>query len=84
MEIRGMEVTTEEVCEALTRHMEEAGEEVFEKNFIKDGEIVVSVFCIVGSNAAEMTALVREWLQHSGFKRHGINGPGQAEISVDD
>jgi hypothetical protein len=70
MQIRGMEVTTEEVCEALTRHLEESGEELFEKNFIKNGEILVSIFAIIGPNAPEMTALFREWAMGSGFKRH--------------
>lgn len=64
------EMTSEELCEALVRHLEIEGEEVFEKNFVKNGKITCSVFCIIGENAEEMTALVREWLASSGFKRH--------------
>lgn len=63
-------MTSEELCEGLVRHLETMGEEMFEKNFIgSNGEIQCSVFCIVGPNAAEMTALVREWAHDNGFKR---------------
>lgn len=63
-------MTSEQICEAIVRHVEATGEEVFEKNFVQDDKITCSVFCIIGPNAEEMTALVREWLNSSGFKRN--------------
>ena len=70
MTIHGEEVTPVELCEALVRYVEEVGEEMFEKNYVnKDGDIVCSVWCIVGPNAAELTAMVREWANNSGFHR---------------
>ncbi len=63
-------MTTEELCEELLRHLETSGEEMFEKNFLRpDGEIAATIFCIVGPNSTELTALVREWAHNSGFKR---------------
>ncbi len=63
-------MSTEQLCEGLIRHLEIQGEEVFEKNFIKDDKITCSVFAIVGDNAEEMTGLFREWMASKGFKRH--------------
>jgi hypothetical protein len=63
------ELTTEKACEFLVRHLELLGEEMFEKNFVKDGRILCSVFCIIGPNAEELTGLIREWASTSGFKR---------------
>lgn len=59
----------EALCEAVVRQTEIAGSECFEKNFIKNGEILASVFCFVGPQAAEMTALIRQQLDHFGFRR---------------
>ncbi len=68
-------MTTLDICEALARHLEHTGEEMFEKNFIKaDGKIHCSVFAVIGPNAEEFTALVREWATKSGFKRHDYEG----------
>lgn len=61
--------TTEGACEFLARHLESTGEEMLEKNFIKEGEILVSVFCVIGPSAGEMTALIREWASAKGMKR---------------
>lgn len=58
------------LCEGLVRHLETTGEELFEKNYVKDGRILCTVFCIIGPNAEEMTALVREWAHTSGFNRN--------------
>jgi len=63
------DLTSEELCEGLVRHVETSGHEIFEKNFVKDGKIICTVLCIVGENAEEMTALVREWATNNGFKR---------------
>jgi hypothetical protein len=60
--------STEEICEALVRHVETTGSEVFEKNFIKGGKIVCSVWCIVGSNAESFATMIRDWLEDEGFK----------------
>jgi hypothetical protein len=60
-------MTSEEICEALVRHVEVLGSEVFEKNFIKDERIICSVWCIVGSNAEEFALMVRRWLKENGF-----------------
>jgi len=63
-------VTTDELCEGLIRHLETIGEETLEKNFTRDGEILCSVFAIVGPNAEEMTGLFREWMASKGYQRH--------------
>jgi hypothetical protein len=64
------ELTTTELCEGLIRHLETAGGETLEKNYIlKNGSIHASVFVIVGENAEEMTGLVREWFASKGLKR---------------
>lgn len=66
-EVIRLEVTTEQVCESLTHHLEVVGEEVFEKNFHRksDGTIIASVFCVVGPMAEELTGHVREWLNQN-------------------
>lgn len=60
--------TPEEICEALVRHVEVSGSEVFEKNFVKDGRILCTVFCIIGDNAQPFTKSVRDWLDSNGFR----------------
>jgi uncharacterized protein YkuJ len=60
--------TSEEICEALVRHVETNGSEVFEKNFEKNGKILCSVFCIVGPNAEAFNRAVNRWLDRNGFK----------------
>jgi len=59
----------EALCEAVVRQTEIAGSECFEKNYVKDGDILASVFCFVGPHASEMTAMIREQLDHFGFRR---------------
>lgn len=66
METEGLK-TSEEICEALVRHVEVSGSEVFEKNFEQGGKIVCSVWCIVGNNAEAFALAVREWLAANGF-----------------
>ncbi len=61
--------TSEEICEALVRHVEIVGSEVFEKNFIKDGKVVCSVWCVVGDNAEAFMRQSRKWLEDNGFKK---------------
>ncbi len=41
--------TSEEICEALVRHVETTGSEVFEKNFVKDGKTIKDKRCILQS-----------------------------------
>lgn len=72
--IRGEEVTTEEIAESIVRHMETAGIEMLEKNFISNNKIVCSVFCIVGPDAEEMTAIIRKWIIGKGYKYAYSNG----------
>jgi len=59
---------SEEICEALVRHVEMSGSEVFEKNFQKDGKIICSVWCIIGSNAQIFAEETRAWLTEQGLK----------------
>jgi hypothetical protein len=61
---------TEALCEAPTRHTEIQGAELFEKNYIKNGKVLATVFCVVGKHAEELTALVREWMTKEGFKKN--------------
>jgi hypothetical protein len=60
--------TSEEICEALVRHVEVSGSEVFEKNFMKDGKTVCTVWCMVGPNALGFRDMARQWLEDNGFK----------------
>jgi hypothetical protein len=60
--------TSEEICEALVRHVETSGSEVFEKNFIKGDRIVCTVFCVIGTNADDFNWMVHRWLDANGFK----------------
>lgn len=70
MKIRGQEFTTVEVSGGMVQHLIEMGEEMFEKVRISDvtDEIDAAVFVIVGPNAGELTALVREWAVGKGFR----------------
>lgn len=45
-------MTSSQICEELVRHLEITGSEVFQKNFIKDGKVVCTVWCMIGPNAA--------------------------------
>ena len=56
-----------EICEALVRHTEASGSEVFEKNFVKDGKVICSVWCMVGENADPFHRAIRRWLEEKGF-----------------
>jgi hypothetical protein len=58
---------SEEICEALVRHVEASGSEVFEKNFVKDDKILCTVWCVVGPNAERFCEMVRLWLELEGF-----------------
>lgn len=59
--------TSEEICEALVRHVEMTGEEVFQKMFIKDGRVQCVVFCMIGPNSEEFTIAVEKLLDMMGF-----------------
>lgn len=58
---------SEEICEALVRHVEVSGSEVFEKNFIKDGKVICTVWCMIGPNAEDFATAIRGWLADQGF-----------------
>jgi hypothetical protein len=60
--------TSDEICEALVRHVEVTGSEVLEKNFVKDGKILATVWCMVGPNAQSFNEAVKAWLAAEGFK----------------
>jgi hypothetical protein len=59
--------SSEEICEALVRHVETSGSEVFEKNFVQGGRINCTVWCIIGDNAQPFNEMIREWLADNGF-----------------
>lgn len=59
--------TTEEICEALVRHVEASGSEVFENNFVQNGKVICTVWCMVGPNAESFLEASREWLRNNGF-----------------
>lgn len=59
--------SSEDICEALVRHVETTGSEVFEKNFVKGGRVTCTVWCMVGPNADEFAAMARKWLADNGF-----------------
>lgn len=59
--------TSEEICEALVRHVETTGSEVFEKNFVKNGEIRCTVWCMIGPNAQAFRDMINAWLIDTGF-----------------
>ena len=60
--------TSEEICEALVRHVEASGSEVFEKNFVRGGRTICTVWCMVGPEAQEFSEAITEWLKDNGFK----------------
>lgn len=60
--------TSEEICEALVRHVETTGSEVFNKNFVKNGKVICSVWCVIGNNARPFSESVLTWLGDQGFK----------------
>lgn len=60
--------TSEEICEALVRHVKVSGSEVFEKNFVQGDRIVCTVWCVIGPNADDFAWKTRKWLEENGFK----------------
>jgi hypothetical protein len=62
--------TSEEICEALVRHVEVSGSECFEKNFTDGrGRTLCTVWCVVGKeNAGPFAEMARDWLNTNGFK----------------
>lgn len=59
--------TSEEICEALTRHVEMSGSEAFGKHFEQGGRTTVAIFCVVGPNAARFRRMAEQWLERNGF-----------------
>jgi hypothetical protein len=60
--------TSEEICEALIRHVEMSSSEVFEKDFVKDGKVICTVWCMIGDNTQEFRDSCIKWLTDNGFK----------------
>lgn len=60
--------TSEEICEALARHVEISGAECFGKSFVQNGRVVCTVYCLIGPNAQKFDDAVVEWLTQNGFK----------------
>jgi hypothetical protein len=63
-------MTTTQACELLVRETEMSGAESFEKNFVRDGKTLCSVFVLVGPHTEEITAMIREKFGHYGFSLH--------------
>lgn len=64
-----LNLSSEDICEALVRHVEVTGSEIFEKGFINgNGVHSCTVFCIVGQNSAAFTEAIHEWLANNNFK----------------
>lgn len=61
--------TSEDICEALVRYVETIGSEVFEKNFVEQGRIRCTVWCMIGDNAQGFNEMVKEWLETKGFRQ---------------
>ena len=59
--------TPEAICEALVRHTEIVGTEVFEKNYVRNNTISATVWCVVGPNAKAFRDMVRTWLAENSF-----------------
>ena len=60
--------TSVEICEALVRHVELSGSEVFEKTFVQNGRVRCVVWCMIGDNAEPFNEMVKAWLEKNGFK----------------
>jgi hypothetical protein len=60
---------SDEICEALVRHLEISGSEVFEKSFVKNGRVVCAVYCIVGENSEPFMNAVQKWFEEQGFNK---------------
>jgi hypothetical protein len=60
--------TSEELCEALVRKLEVSGSEILEKNFIKDGKMVCTVWLMIGPNTQPFHDMICKWLEKEGFK----------------
>lgn len=51
-----------QLCEAVIRETETAGADAFEKHYVKDGNTVAVVACIVGEHAAEFLETFRAFV----------------------
>ena len=56
-----------DLCEALARHVEVSGSEIYSNRQRLNGEVVATVWCVVGQHAAEFDAMVREWFRQDRF-----------------
>jgi hypothetical protein len=59
--------TSEEICEALVRHVETTGSESFGKNFIQGRRIRCTVWCVLGDGAEEFCRMAERWLAENGY-----------------
>ncbi len=57
-----------EICEALARHVEIRGYDIFEKHFVRDGKVVCTIWCVMGSEAECFARTAHAWLDRHGFK----------------
>jgi hypothetical protein len=60
--------TSEEICEALVRHLEAIGSDSLEKNFIQGDRITCSVWCVIGQDAEAFAEMARKWMDENGYK----------------
>ena len=60
--------SSEDICEALVRHIESYGCEVFEKNFVENDKVTCTVWCVIGDNAQDFQRMVHAWMNKKGFK----------------
>ncbi len=63
--------SSEEICEALVRHVEVSGSECFEKNFVLKDRVACTVWCVIGENAEGFRDMAIRWLSDQGFHRDG-------------
>lgn len=62
------EFSTEDLSEALIRHLEIVGAEVLHKSHMTGDRVDAAVWCFVGSNVDEINKAIVEYLQSNGFK----------------
>lgn len=63
---------TELLCEALTRHAEASGSEVFRNDYVRNGQTLSTVWCAVGAKAAgAFKTMAVAWLRANGYTLDG-------------
>lgn len=60
--------SSEEICEALVRHVEVSGSDVLEKHYVDGtGKVLATCWCVVGEDSAGFAEMAREWLIANGY-----------------